>query len=184
MKVIGLVLSLLFATALVTGCAIVKVYTSDPTVQTVNTERYQIEIEAQQQAGKHFFDEFRLVLINKTDSDIKIDWSKSYYLLNGRKYGRLGWEGMTPDQLKDIKQAPLVVIKGGDTFSKIVFPLKLIGWEGVSPKTVQSDSRLKSGFHTGILPAGKNSIELALVQDGKTTRERLSLNIIVKEIKQ
>jgi len=184
MKGMGLVLGILLAGSLVTGCAIVKVYTSDPAVQIADSADYHIEVEAQQQAGKHYFDDFRLIVINKTDSEMKIDWSQSYYLLNGRKHGKLGWKGMSADQLKEVKKAPLVPIKGGNTFSQIIFPLKLIGWEGLRSKSAQTDPRLKSGFYPGILPAGKNGIELALILNGKTVLERLTITIVMKELKQ
>jgi len=115
-----------------TGCAQVSIYSSSPTTRYVSNDYFNAEFEPQKAEGKNYFNAFRIVFKNKTDEDLIIDWSKTYYLLNGRENGRFGWEGMTFEELKEIKSQPLVTIHAGNTYSEVIFPLKLIALLGSS----------------------------------------------------
>jgi hypothetical protein len=165
---------ILWAVFLLTGCATAEVYSSSPTVQKVSNPYFDAQLEPQAKEGKQFFNAFRLVLINKTNGDLKIDWEKTYYLLNGRKHGRFAWEGIDWEEYEKRNTQPLITIAPGSTFSKVIFPIKLIGRGNVF------SSRTTTKYTRGVLPPGDNGIYLAIRQDEKEIDEKLILNITAR----
>ena len=97
-----------------TGCSTVTVYHSNPHTQLASNDYFDVEFEPQLAEGYHYFNAFRFVLTNKTDKDLILDWTKTYYLRGGKKFGQWGWEEMTFDQLKDAKEHPLITIEAGE----------------------------------------------------------------------
>jgi hypothetical protein len=167
------------------GCAQVRVYSSKPASQSISNAHYDAEFEPQLAEGKHYFNAFRLVITNKTDKDLVLHWSRTYYLLNGRRNGEFGWSGMTFEELKGIKDQPFVTIPPQKTLSNVVFPLKLIAWEeytrGGSRK---QDSKPEESFFPGVIPEGENGISLYVMQDNKAIQERITFNITLEVLKK
>jgi hypothetical protein len=182
-KVFGPILILLFILA---GCAQVRVYSSNPAIRNVSNVYYDAEFEPQLAEGRHYFNAFRLVITNKTDKDLVLDWTKTYYLLNGRRNGQFGWDEMSFEQLQGIKDQPLVTIRPENTLSTVVFPLKLIAWEqyrrGGSGR--QQDSKPEESFYPGVLPEGESGISLYVKQANKVIQERLTCNITLEILKK
>lgn len=163
-----IVLCLVFALA---GCAgVVEVYTSKPEVQKVSNDYFTAELEPQLKQGQDFFDSFRLVLTNKTNKKMGIDWENTYYLLNGRRNGRLLWEGVTWDGLKEVRSNPLIPVAAGVTITSVIFPKKLVG---------RASAMSKGGvqYTRGALPEGENGVLLVVRQSGKVIRERMVVTI-------
>ena len=181
-KVFGPTLVLLFILA---GCAQVRVYSSNPASQSVSNDFFDAEFEPQLAEGRHFFNAFRLVIANKTDKDLVLDWSKTFYLLNGRRNGQFGWEEMTFEELRGVKSQPLVTIGPHNTLSNVVFPLKLLAWEEYTRgSTRQRDSKPEESFRPGVLPEGENGISLYIKQGEKVIQERLTFNITLEVLKK
>ena len=182
-KVFGAILILSFILA---GCAQVRVYSSKPAIQNVSNAHYDAQFEPQLAEGKHYFNAFRLVITNKTEKDLVLDWSKTYYLINGRRNGQFGWEGMTFEELRGIKGQPFVTIGPENTLSTVVFPLKLIAWEqyrrGGSAR--KQDSKPEESFYPGVIPEGENGISLYVKQDDKVIQERITFNITLEILKK
>ncbi len=169
----------------IAGCAQVRVYSSSPSLQRVSNEYFDAEFEPQLAEGRHYFNTFRLVITNKTDKNIDLDWSQTYYLLNGRRNGQFGWDDMTFDALEGIKSQPLVTIKPGNTLSTIVFPLKLIAYhEDIRGSSVKPNARSEDRFYPGIIPEGESGIYLYLKHGGKVLRERITFNINLEILKK
>lgn len=177
-----LILVLLFV---LPGCAQVRVYSSSPSIQGVSNEVFDAEFEPQLAEGRHYFNAFRLVITNKTDKNLDLDWSKTYYLLNGRRNGQFGWKEMTFDELENIKSQPTVTIKPGNTLSTVVFPLKLIAYhEDIRGSSVKPTARPEERFYPGVIPEGESGISLYLKQDGRTLQERITFNINLEILKK
>lgn len=172
-----LLLSMISLLVLFSGCAQVEVYTASPALRTVSNAYFNAEFEPQQAGGKHYYDSFRLVIENKTDKPLILDWSQCNYLYQGKRRGLFGWQDMTFEQLRQTREHPKTTIEAKNTLSDVVFPLDLIGWDVDPSKSGATRKKKEDAFHLGIIPAGSNGIQLYLTQDGKVIRERIMLNI-------
>ncbi|MGD8519609.1 MAG: hypothetical protein PVF56_00585 [Desulfobacterales bacterium] len=165
------------------GCAGVQVYSSDPAIQKVGNDYFEIEFEPELAAGYHFFNGFRFVVTNKTDKDLKIAWEETYYLFNERRYGRfvgdmiLTEEGLDFEKYKELSRGLVVTIPAGQTKSQLLYPLKLIARQPmVDPYGRQPKSR-GGAYSPGPIPAGKSGIEFVVRQNGKEKREKLNVHL-------
>jgi len=168
----------IFILLVMAGCAKEQIYQSNPSMQTVSTQHYVVKLEPLRAEGFNYYNQFRYSFTNKTGGDLVIDWSETYYLQNGKRYGHFGWVGLTFEELRGIKEEPDITIGPGQTDSGVLFPLKLVGWreDGVRMKATTPEA----GFTNGIIPAGENGISIAVMQDGKVLRKRV-LVIITQE---
>ena len=148
----------------------VEVYSSNPEVQRARNDFFVAELEPQLKEGQGFFTTFRLVLTNKTQKELSLDWENTFYLLNSIVKGRFLWEGVTWDGLKEVRGQPLVPIAAGETLTAVIFPKQLLGRaSGAAPGGVQ--------YTQGTLPEGENGIDLAVRQNGKVIREKMVVTI-------
>ena len=164
-----------FISLIMVGCAGEQIYRSNPSMQTVSTQHYEVKLEPLRAEGYNYYNQFRCTFTNKTSGDLIIDWSETYYLQNGKRYGNFGWVGLTFEELRGVKEESDITIGPGQTDSAVLFPLKLVGWreEGVTMKATTPEA----GFTNGIIPAGENGISIAVMQDGKVLRKRVLVTI-------
>jgi len=165
----------IFISLVMAGCAKEQIYQSNPSIQTVSTQHYDVKLEPLRAEGYNYYNQFRYSFTNKTSGDLVIDWSQTYYLQNGKRYGNFGWVGLTFEELRGVKEESDITIGPGQTDSAVLFPLKLVGWreEGVTMKATTPEA----GFTNGIIPAGENGISIAVMQDGKVLRKRVLVTI-------
>jgi hypothetical protein len=109
------------------GCAKEQIYQSSPSMQTVSTQHYEVKLEPLRAEGYNYYNKFRYQFTNRTNGDLTIDWSETFYLRNGKKYGHFGWIGLTFEELRGIKEQPNITIAPGEMDSIEIFPLKLMG---------------------------------------------------------
>ena len=157
------------------GCAKEQIYNSVPPMQTVSTSAYEVKLEPLKAEGFDYYNRFRYQFTNKTNGDLIIDWSETFYLRNGKKYGHFGWVGLTFDELREVKEQPDIVIAAGKTDGIVIFPMKLMGWkeEGVRMKAATPEA----GFTNTPLPEGDNGMSIAVLKDGKLLRKTISVKI-------
>lgn len=171
--------NLLWGVALISlilvGCAKEQIYSSTPPMQSVSTSAFEVKLEPLRAEGYSYYNQFRYQFINKTNGDLIIDWSQTFYLRNGKKYGHFGWVGLTFDELRGIKEEPSITIAPGKTDGTILFPIKLIGWkeEGVRMKAATPEA----GFTNTPLPEGENGMSIAVLKDGKLLRQKILVTI-------
>ena len=173
--IIGILLLLL------TSCApTTKNWTSDPVIQTADNPYYKARLEPLKKDSRerNFFVLFRLTIINKSDKHLEVDWNKTRYVLNGLNYGRFIFEGIDPENLKNLT-IPFAKIPAGNTFSKEIAPLKLLG---KAPLRDQSVGVNESSFSPGIIPEGENGIYLVVRYSGKEVCEKITLTIASKTV--
>lgn len=159
------------------GCATVKVFHANPTVATVSNQYFDLQLEPQPAAGHTYFNAFRFVLTNKTNGPLSIVWEESFYLLNGRKNGQFGWEGMTFDELKEIRNNPYIKVGAGNSLTAVVFPMKLLARLDPKKRARLGESRSEDQFVRGPLPQGKNGMLLTVRMDGKVIQETVFFEI-------
>ena len=164
-----------FISLITVGCAGEQIYRSSPTMQTVSTQHYEVKLEPLRAEGYNYYNQFRYTFTNKTSGDLIIDWSETYYLQNGKRYGHFGWVGLTFEELRGLKEEPDITVAAGKTETTVLFPMKLIGWkeEGVRLKAATPEA----GFTKGVIPAGENGMSIAVMKDGKVLRKRILVTI-------
>ena len=170
---IGILFTIGLALIISTGCATAKVWVSSPEIQTAGNPYYEARLEPV--TGKYnFFVSFHLTVTNKSDNNLKINWNKTRYIHNGRRYGVFVFKGIKPEDIKNLTIPP-DIIPAGDTFSKVISPYKLLA---LAPIRDTGKGLAESGINPGIIPNGKNGILLVVSQNRKEVVEQLSLNII------
>ncbi|MBW2481793.1 MAG: hypothetical protein JRF38_17530 [Deltaproteobacteria bacterium] len=167
----------IFVSLILIGCAGTgeQIYQSNPAMQTVSTQHYEVTLEPMRAEGYNYFNQFRLSFTNKTNGDLIIDWSETYYLQNGKRYGNFGWIGLTFEELRGLREEPDVTVAAGQSHTVDVFPLQLIGWR--EEAVAKQDTTPEAGFTYGVIPAGENGMSIAFLKDGKVLRKRVLVTI-------
>ena len=170
-----IICGIVFVSLVMTGCAQKQIYRSTPPMQRVSTSDFDVELEPLKAEGYDYYNRFRYQFTNKTNGDLIIDWSNCFYIQNGKRYGRWGWEGLTFEELRGVQEEPDVKISPGGKDAVEIFPLGLIGWreDGVRMKATTPEA----GFTLGVIPAGENGLDIAVIKDGKTLRKKVLVQI-------
>ena len=163
-----------FAMTLGEGCVTAKVWISNPAVQTAGNPYYDAKIEPLK-GGNEFFVSFQLVVVSKTDKDLEIDWNKTCYVYNGLTHGVFVFDGIKPEDIKNLTIPPDSVA-ARHTFSKVISPFKLLARAPIRDRHTD-----KPVISPGIMPNGKNGMHLVVRQHGKEVIEKMMVNIQEKE---
>lgn len=160
------------------GCAKEQIYISNPPMQTVSTSAFEVKLEPLHAEGYSYYNRFRCQITNKTSGDLFIDWSETFYLRNGKKYGHFGWNGLTFEVLREVKKEPTYLLAAGQKQTSEIFPVKLIGWkeEGVRMKATTPEA----GFTLTPLPEGENGMIIGVIKDNKILRKNVSVKITME----
>jgi hypothetical protein len=167
-------LSLASFLLVIAACAPTKIWTSDPSVQIAENPYYHTKFEPMKN-GNNYFNSFRLVITNKSDKDLTIDWNKTRYLYNNKAYGRFVFAGVNE---KNVHNLPPEIVPTGGTLTKVISPLKMVAWKPLQARHVDTP-----GFSRGPIPEGKNGIFLVVSRDRQEIREKITLNIEIKKEK-
>jgi hypothetical protein len=164
-------LTLLFSLIFVAGCAPASTITwkSAPEIQKSSSDCCVAQLEPVTTGKGPFFDSFRLIVINKTDKDMQIDWNRTRYVESGIRHGGFVWQGIDPKQVRDASLPP-DIIPPGNTFLRVIFPHKKIAYA----PGYQRGWKLQGG----LIPEGENGIDLVVVQNGKVIRHRITVRIV------
>ena len=167
MRIGSVVLLLLFLTA----CVPAKTWISSPSTQQVKNADFSARLTPLKRDKEHFVS-FRLFIDNKTGQNLKIDWNQTRYLVNGKAYGKVVFPDIDPATIKT--SIPPAIIPAGGTFSKEVFPLKLVAFAPMRQEILDKEGR---GLYPGPLPEGKNSIDLKIYKGDRLMRQRITVYI-------
>jgi hypothetical protein len=160
---------------LLVACATTRVWTSQPTVKTIQNTFFQAELEPQLKTGEHFFTAFRFTFRNNSTQELTVDWQASRYLHNGRSSGLFMFEGVTKETART---PPPDTVTAGQTLSKEIWPVNLIGYEKLLTSNTQPG---QGGFNRGIIPEGENGMLLVVRRGGKEIQEKITLTIRFSE---
>jgi len=167
MRIGSIVCMLLFLAT----CVPAKTWISKPSTQQIQNADFSAQLTPHKRDKEHFVS-FRLFIDNKTDRKLKIDWNQTRYLVNGKAYGPFVFPGIDPATIK--KSIPPATIPANGTFSKEVFPLKLVAFAPMRQEILDGRSR---GLYPGPLPAGKNSMDLIIYKGDRQLRHRITVDI-------
>lgn len=154
---------------LLAACTTPKVWRSDPMVQTVANDDFEVQFAPLMDA-ESFFNSFRLSVTNRSDGPLVIDWVKSQYIYDGRGNGGFAFRGL---DAKTIHEPPPDRIAAGGNLSKMIWPIQLIGWVPYRDKSPDADQ----GFTRGVIPAGENGIDLVVKKNGEEVSQRITVDI-------
>ncbi|MCP4578654.1 MAG: hypothetical protein GY846_20455 [Deltaproteobacteria bacterium] len=167
MRIGSIVCMLLFLAA----CVPAKTWISKPSTQQIQNSDFSAQLTPLKRDKEHFVS-FRLFIDNKTDQKLKIDWNRTRYLVNGKTYGPFVFSGIDPATIK--KSIPPATIPANGTFSREVFPLKLVAFAPMRQEILDGEGR---GLYPGPLPAGKNSMDLIIYKGDRQLRQRITVDI-------
>lgn len=167
MRIGSIVCLLLFLTA----CVPAKTWISRPSTQQVQNTDFSARLTPFKRDKEHFVS-FRLFIDNKTDRKLKIDWNRTRYLVNGKAYGPFVFPNIDPATIKT--SIPPATIPANGTFTREVFPLKLVAFAPMRQEILDGESR---GLYPGPLPKGKNTMDLIIYQGDRQLRQRITVDI-------
>jgi len=155
------------------GCAPTRIWTSTPVFETVHIQQFSAQFMPLRNE-KNFINQFRLVIANETDSEFEIDWKSTRFLLNGRPHGHFIFEGVDAN---NVNNPPSDFVPAGETFLKIIAPVRLVAWQAFTP-----GFRDKPSFSAGPIPEGENGIDLVVKQNDKVYRTQMTvvIKVVVK----
>ena len=169
MKTGTVVLMAFFLAACMT--AETKSWTSTPQTRQVQNADFSAQLTPLKRDKANFVS-FRLLIDNKTNQPLKIDWNKTRYLCDGKSYGPVVFPGIDPATIKE--SIPPAVIPAGATFSREIFPLKLVAFAPMREQILDGEGR---GLYPGPLPQGENTIDLVIYQRERQIRQRITVDI-------
>jgi hypothetical protein len=105
---------------------------------------------------------FNLFLENKTNEDLEIDWSKTFYLSQRKERGGFVFEGIIFRD-KNLRRPPDIVV-GHGLLSKRITPESLLYYD--------------LGWKYKYMGPGDHGVLLTVKADGREIRERLNLNLL------
>ena len=170
MKIFHAIFRCFLATFFLSGCAPTRMWVSSPEFQSADNAMYAARFTPLKTSGQ-FINQFRLEVSNKTRQPLEIDWNQTRYLYNQAPSGRFAFEGITE---KNINHPPSDFVPAAGTLQKIIFPVNLIAWRR-GPGFINQPA-----FSAGPVPEGQNGILLVVRQNGKETREKMTVTITVK----
>lgn len=166
-------------TLAVTSCAqpVKELWRAKPPFQSVTREAYVIEVQPLK-VNEAYYGVFLLRIHNRSPQRLELDWNVTRYLHNGKDEGPLVFQGVDPEKLQGA-MAP-TPIAAGTTFTREIFPLRTIAF---LPRNEVAEPG-RRGFTPGVLPAGENTIQVALRQGDRLWQERLTVQLQVRKAQQ
>jgi hypothetical protein len=162
-------------TAAVWACARPPLVTWDSIPEVQQVEGSTCNIQWQPLRGDApYFQSFLLRIQNLGDQPLEVDWNQTRYLHGGEDLGVFVFEGIDPDRVQGA--IPPDRIAAGETFAKTISPLKTVAF--LPREQVPEPGR--RGFMPGVLPAGENSIRLALQQGDRQWQQTLSVRLVTR----
>ena len=173
------VLSVVIFLVLIPGCTKTQMWTSTPQTSVLGKNKYKVHLEALRKTH-NFFVSFHLEVTNETEKDMRIDWNKTKYILNGRSQDGFVFEGIDPQNISK-QTIPDDIVQAGKTFSKEIAPYRLLAR---APLRHRERSEGEASIKPGPLPAGENGILLVIYQDDLEITEKVTIKIAVTEKKR
>ena len=124
-----------------------------------------------QKSEAPFYTSFLLMVANKSEMELTVDWNASKYLFNGRAQGALVFQGIDPEGVKT-GSVPPDKVAAGQVFTRRVMPLRLIAWN-----PLKENSSKTPNIRPGMIPAGRNGIRLVIRHAGGHTVIPMSVQI-------
>lgn len=153
-----LTVCILFGLIAISGCQSYSKLVIDQEKSQVENPSFTAEITLQEEMSS-----FELRVINKSNSNIELDWNKTLYVVDGQTAGGFILEGTFYTDKNNAYKLPDVIFPNSE-LKKIIYPSNLA--------IVNKD-----GWDHGTMNEGSQGIFLTLLVDGKPITERLATKI-------
>ena len=157
---------------LTSGCATTRyVWKSDPASRSIDNEYFTAEISTAARFPAETswgWEGFRLIVKNKTNKNLELNWNKTLYIVHGQTSGGFMFEGIVYKDRNNPK-SPDVVFPGGE-LSKSIWPNNLVKF-------------FSGGWIHDSMPPGENGIYLTVVVEGKEISEKLTVVLSRTQVK-
>jgi len=140
-------------------------WVSEPATATVDNPFFTAQLTPRC-GGYGGCNSFSLIIRNKTDKNIEINWNKTLYVSDGQTSGGFMFEGVIYRERNNPK--PPDVVFGNGTFSKVIWPNNLVHYS----------SGRYGGWENLRMPTGENGAYLSVVVDGKEISERIIVTLV------
>lgn len=171
-KILCMLLLLLFGLTFLSGCVTTGtryVWYSEPDTGIVSKDYYEAKLIPY--CGDYGCRSFQLVIKNKKEKDIELNWNKTLYITNGQTSGGFMFEGVVYKERNNPKMPDIIF--GNTTLTKRIWPNNLVRF---------SAGRYGGWVHE-TMAEGENGIYLSIIIDGKEINEKLTV-VLSKEIVQ
>jgi len=172
-----IILTVIFVSLLCPACFQKPTWISTPASQTLNSKSYDAGFEPLKK-DTEFFNWFRLTVVNKTGKDMEIDWNRTKYLYEGKNEGLFVFSGVDPETVKNATILKDIIPAGGTVVRDIV-PFKLIAFTPLREQSIDTEGH---NIVAGLIPAGENGIFLVILQDGKSARATIVVEIESRKV--
>jgi hypothetical protein len=143
------------------GCKTTRtVWKSEPEIIKNSNPYFNVELSFH--CEKDGCTGFNFFLENKTNKDLEIDWSKTFYLSQRKESGGFVFEGIILRD-KNLRIPPEIVVAHG-VLSKRITPESLVYYD--------------LGWKYKNMGPGEHGILLTVKADGREISERLNLNLL------
>ncbi len=109
---------------------------------------------------------------------MEIDWNRTKYLYEGKNEGLFVFSGVDPETVKNATILKDIIPAGG-TFVRDIVPFKLIAFTPLREQSIDTEGH---NIVAGLIPAGENGIFLVILQDGKSARATIVVEIESRKV--
>ncbi|MFO7558057.1 MAG: hypothetical protein R6X10_04435 [Desulfobacterales bacterium] len=145
------------------SCGSKRVSRSIPLYNKLETDLYYISITPLSTYDRHCG--FRLIVKNKTSSNLVVDWDNAFYTEDGVRKGGFMHDGMEFESRND--PMGTVTVRGRDIYIKTIWPSVLA--EGTKDQWTQMP-----------MEPGRHGMEITLFVSGQVYQEKLDVGISVE----
>jgi hypothetical protein len=152
-----------FLGLIIVGCGLTQkvMYISVPEVRKCSNKYYEAEIKPAGESLKGP-QAFVLVIINKTDNLLELDWNRTYFMKNGQTSGGFMFDGIIHKDRNNPKPPDLIL--PGITYSKVIWPNILVEFD-------------KEWEHRG-MGAGEFGVLLSIKSGRREVGEKMLINVV------
>jgi len=163
MKKTFYIISIIFLLGL-SGCQSGKLYrfTDKPTNISTNEVSINFDTNCSMSYYVSFCRDFTLSITNKTNSNIVINWNKTYYVRSNQTQGGFMYGGIQYVSRNNPRQNDVIFPNG--SYTQKIFPNNLVDYSSASG----------SGWYHKSIPLGVNGIYLTLIINGKEVEYKLN----------
>jgi hypothetical protein len=153
------------------SCAAQRIWQSQPLSAQLARPEFEATLNPVSPEDANFFVGFQFTLVNRSAQPLQIDWTQSRYLADGQPQGTFVFEGLTAET---VRSPPVESVPAGQTLTKLIWPLQLLGWVPIKDKSLDADT---PGFSPGVLPEGENGMLLVIGQGSNWKRYSLQVSL-------
>lgn len=150
-------------------------YTVTPDSLQQETNNYSIKIDPL--IYNYQFTGFTLIIDNKSDKPVEVDWNKTLFINDGQTSGGFTYEGIVFAERNNPKMPDIVFPRS--RMSKLIYPSNLVTYN--APSTA-SGIYIPGGWGKIPIDGGNAGVYLTLRHEGKEESFQLAFDVTAEEV--